>query len=67
MNSIFLDSLDQDVRTFRRTNQLLDQIPKEKHDDRQVVHHFAMRPSEDLGKMAGGFEPDLPSYYPGLL
>ena len=60
MNSIFLDALDQDVRTLRRTNQLLDQIPKEKHDDRQVVHHFVMRPSEDLGKMAGGFEPDLP-------
>jgi NTE family protein len=60
MNSIFLDALDQDVRTLKRTNQLLGQIPEEQHDDRHVVYLFAMRPSEDLGELAGGFEPELP-------
>ncbi len=60
MNSIFLDVLDQDVRTLRRTNQLLFQIPKEQHHDRRVVHQFVMRPSEDLGKLAGELEPQLP-------
>lgn len=60
MNSIFLDALDQDVRTLKRTNQLLEQIPKEQHNDRHVVNYFVMRPSEDLGKLSGGFEPDLP-------
>jgi len=60
MNSIFLDALDQDVRTLKRTNQLLEQIPEEQHDDRHVVYLFAMRPSEDLGELAGGFEPELP-------
>ena len=60
MNSIFLDALDQDVRTLKRTNQLLEQIPEKQHDDRHVVYLFAMRPSEDLGELAGGFEPELP-------
>jgi NTE family protein len=60
MNSIFLDALDQDVRTLKRTNQLLEQIPEEQRDDRHLVFLFAMRPSEDLGELAGGFEPELP-------
>ncbi len=60
MNSIFLDALDQDVRTLERTNQLLLQIPQEQHGDRHVVHHFVIRPSKDLGELAGGFEPQLP-------
>jgi NTE family protein len=60
MNSIFLDALDQDVRTLERTNQLLQQIPKEQHGNRHMVDHFVMRPSMDLGKVAGGFEPGLP-------
>ncbi len=60
MNSIFLDALDQDVRTLKRTNRLLEQIPEEQHSDRHVVNLFVMRPSEDLGELAGRFEPELP-------
>lgn len=60
MNSIFLDALDQDIRTLRRVNQLLEKIPLKQCEDRHVVHHFAIRPSEDLGKLAGGFEAELP-------
>jgi NTE family protein len=60
MNAIFLDALDQDVQTLKRINRLLEKIPEEQHGDRHVVNLFAMRPSEDLGKLAGGFEPELP-------
>jgi NTE family protein len=60
MNAIFLDALDQDVRTLKRTNRLLEQIPEKQHGDRHVVSLFAMRPSENLGNLAGGFEPELP-------
>lgn len=60
MNSIFLDALDQDVRTLKRTNQLLENMPRKQHDDHRAVSLFVMRPSEDLGKMSGGFEPQLP-------
>ncbi|UCD30921.1 MAG: patatin-like phospholipase family protein [Desulfobacterales bacterium] len=60
MNSLFLDALDQDIRTLERTNQLLDQISERQHWDRYLIDHFMIRPSQDLGKLAGGFEPDLP-------
>ena len=66
MNSIFLDALDQDIRTLKRINQLLEKIPEERRGHRNVVNPFVMRPSEDLGKLAGGFEPDLPSMFRGL-
>ena len=60
MNSVFLDALDQDIRTLERTNRLLEQIPEEQHRDRQMVEFFLMRPSKDLGKLSGEFEPNLP-------
>ncbi|MBA3030459.1 MAG: patatin [Desulfobacteraceae bacterium] len=60
MSSIFLDALDQDVRTLKRINLLLEQIPEEQHGDRSVVYPFIMRPSEDLGEIAARFEPELP-------
>jgi NTE family protein len=60
LNSVFLDALDQDLRTLERTNQLLEHIAEEQHGDRHMVNLFVMRPSEDLGKLAGGFESQLP-------
>jgi NTE family protein len=60
LNAIFLDALDQDVRTLERMNQLLGKITKDKHGKRRIVDLFVMRPSEDLGKLAGGFETELP-------
>ena len=60
LNAIFLDALDQDVRTLERMNQLLGKIAKDKHGKRRIVDLFVMRPSEDLGKLAGGFETELP-------
>jgi NTE family protein len=60
MNSIFIDALDLDIRILERTNQLLEQISEEQYGDRDMVNLFAMRPSQDLGKLAGGFEPNLP-------
>lgn len=60
LNSIFLDALDQDVRTLERTNQLLEHISEERHVDRRMVDLFVMRPSKDLGKLAGRFEQELP-------
>jgi len=60
LNSIFLDALDQDVRTLERTNQLLEHISEEQHVDRHSVDIFVMRPSKDLGELAGRFEQELP-------
>lgn len=63
LNSIFLDALDQDVRTLERTNQLLEHLSEEQHVNRHKVDLFVMRPSRDLGELAGTFEPDLPKMF----
>jgi NTE family protein len=60
LNSIFLDALDEDIRSLERTNRLLKQTPKELQEDFHIVDLFAMRPTQDLGKLAGQFEKDLP-------
>ena len=60
LNSIFLDALDQDVRTLEHTNQLLEHISEEQHVDRHIIDFFVMRPSKDLGELAGRFEQELP-------
>ena len=60
LNSIFLDALDQDVRTLEHTNQLLEHISEKQHVDRHMVDLFVMRPSKDLGELAGRFEQELP-------
>ena len=60
LNSIFLDALDQDVRTLERTNQLLEHISEEQHVDRHMVDFIVLRPSKDLGELAGRFEQELP-------
>ncbi|MEE8397814.1 MAG: patatin-like phospholipase family protein [Desulfobacterales bacterium] len=60
MNAIFLDALDQDAHSLDQINLLLDRIPDHKPGDMHAVDHFVMRPSEDLGTLAGTFEADLP-------
>jgi NTE family protein len=60
LNSVFLDALDEDIRSLERTNRLLKQTPKELQEDFHIVDLFAMRPTQDLGKLAGQFEKDLP-------
>jgi NTE family protein len=39
---------------------LLEHISEEQHVDRHMVDLFVMRPSKDLGKLAGRFEQELP-------
>ena len=60
LNSMFLDALDEDIRSLERTNRLLKQTPEELKQDFHIVDLFAMRPTQDLGKLAGQFEQDLP-------
>jgi NTE family protein len=61
MNSIFLDVLDQDARRLERINTLLRRLPPELHGDLRPIGLLVLRPSEDLGKLAGQYELRLPS------
>ncbi|NNE46782.1 MAG: patatin [Rhodothermales bacterium] len=59
MNSIFLDALDQDALTMDRLNALLDQLPESRRLGMRPIHLLVMRPSIDIGRLAGEFEAEL--------
>lgn len=59
-NAIFLDLVDQDVLRFERMNRVLERLPPAERDGMRVVELLVMRPSRDLGQLAGEYEPSLP-------
>ncbi len=60
MNAVFLDLLDQDLERAEIFNQLLSRIPPEERGDRRLVDVRVLRPSQDLGRLAAQYEPQLP-------
>lgn len=56
LNAGFLDNLDGDLERLERINHTLRLIPEEKHKDLpnelRPIRSLAMRPSEDLGRLA---------------
>jgi NTE family protein len=60
MNSIFLDLLDHDALRLDRLNQLLGELPEERSRGLKQIRLLTLRPSVDLGKLAGQFEAQLP-------
>ena len=63
MNAIFLDVLDQDVIRLERINHLLAKLPPAERGDMKPVGILALRPSVDLGGLAGEYEPKLPGFF----
>jgi len=59
-NAIFLDVFDNDALRLDRVNSLIRHLPPEKCDGLVPVKLLLMRPSEDLGNLAGKYEPQLP-------
>ena len=60
MNAIFLDLLDEDALRLSRINQLLAGLDPDERHGMRTVRLLTIRPSVDLGKLAGRFEPQLP-------
>lgn len=63
LNSVFLDLLDADALRMARINQLLEALPEERRADLRPVTLLTIRPSQDLGKLAGRYEPRLPGTF----
>jgi NTE family protein len=59
-NAIFLDLIDEDILRLERMNRLLDEVPQGGREGMRLVEILVLRPSRDLGKLAGQFEPRLP-------
>jgi NTE family protein len=60
LNSIFLDLLDHDAVRLERVNELIDGVPEQDRRGLRPVRLLTLRPSRDLGRMAGEFESQLP-------
>jgi NTE family protein len=61
VNAIFLDVIDEDVLRMERMNELLRQLPAEGRDGMKPIDLFVLRPSQDLGKLAGEYQKYLPT------
>jgi len=60
LNAVFLDMLDYDALQMERVNRLLWSAPASEHGDLRPVRLLVLRPSEDLGMLAGRYEARLP-------
>ncbi|HIG75863.1 MAG TPA: patatin [Bacteroidetes bacterium] len=60
MSAVFLDVIDRDAQTLTRINELIRALPPEEMNGFRPVDLLVMRPSEDVGQLAGGIEPRLP-------
>jgi NTE family protein len=62
-NAVFLDLIDEDVLRLRKVNHLLEHVKPEERQKMRIVDILVLRPSRDLGKLAGEFEPRLPGLF----
>ncbi len=60
LNAVFLDMIDQDVLAMKRVNRLIESLPPHERGDLRPIRLLAIRPSRDLGRLAGQYEPHLP-------
>jgi NTE family protein len=60
VNAVFLDGIDEDVVRMERINELLRKIPAQQRGGMEPIDLLVLRPSVDLGKLAGDYERYLP-------
>jgi len=60
LNAIFLDVIDQDHERLLKINRMVEAIPPERRGAFRRIDLVLLRPSQDLGRLAGEFEPELP-------
>jgi NTE family protein len=63
MNAIFLDLLDHDAQRLEQMNGILEKLPVQDQKGLRRVRLLVLRPSRDLGRMAGLYEPRLPRVF----
>jgi NTE family protein len=60
MDAVFLDVVDEDALRLERSNTFLRELPPDQRRGYRVVDLLVIRPSQDLGALAGTYEPLLP-------
>ena len=67
LNAIFLDDHDRDAMNLTRINRLLADLRPEKRQGLRLVDLVLIRPSQDIGRLAGKYEVRLPGLFRHLL
>ena len=60
VNAVFLDAIDEDVVRMERMNELLRKMAPHERGGLKPIELLVLRPSIDLGKLAGEYERYLP-------
>ncbi len=60
VNAVFLDAIDEDVSRMERMNELLRKMAPHERNGLKPIELLVLRPSIDLGKLAGDYEQYLP-------
>lgn len=63
MDAIFLDVIDEDTLRLERSNAFLRDLPTDVWHGYRPVDNVVIRPSVDIGKLAGEYEPQLPRVF----
>ena len=66
-DSMFLDQLDQDIRSLDRTNQLLKHVAEPHRDGLREIDLLVIEPSENLGALAFDLQDRIPPTFRYLL
>ena len=60
MDAVFLDVMDEDAVRMDAANKFLRDLPPEQRHGYRPIDFAVIRPSQDLGKLAAEYEPQLP-------
>ena len=59
-NAIFLDQLDSDALHMQQVNDFVAWLPEPHRHGLRRIELLVLRPSQDLGRLANAYEPELP-------
>ncbi|HVS03783.1 MAG TPA: patatin-like phospholipase family protein [Thermoanaerobaculia bacterium] len=63
LNAIFLDVVEQDALHLARINHLIERLPPRDRGALRPVSLRVLQPSQDLGRLASGFEREIPKAF----
>lgn len=61
VNAVFLDVIDEDVARMERMNEMIHKIDASQRNGFKPIELCVLRPSVDIGKLAGDYESQLPA------
>jgi NTE family protein len=60
VNAVFLDAIEEDVVRMQKMNEMIDHLPVSERNGYRRIELFVLRPSQDLGILAGEYQKYLP-------